>query len=128
MIKKDKKKLTGKQAKLLKLISVNVGREVPMSMKDMLRTAGYKESTVEQQSGILAGVGGKEHQLLKDMVNIRARMVARVAKLTGKAGYKNSVDATEKFTKVIQLLSGRATEIFQLTDEEQADLDSALKS
>lgn len=119
---------TPKQRKLLKLIMENVGKTgKALPMTKILKMAGYSDGVSHNQN-VLAGIGGKDNVLLKDMIATREKMVKRAQALAGKAGFRNLVEAIEKYTKVIQLLSGRPTEVFSLTSEEQDDLDRALKA
>jgi hypothetical protein len=124
---------TGKQKKLLKLISENIGLEKPKTLYEMFLEAGYEKSTAHQQTGILAGIRDKVEPIVQAMVDHREKVMVQLAKKLPKAKYHNLIEALDKLTKNIQLLSGNPTDrtnnvitgLENLTDEQ---LDEFIKA
>ncbi len=124
--KKRKKNPTAKQKRLAKLISENVGSEHPLTMYEMMRRAGYTESTARKQIGIVDsdGLQVELKPVIDELIEHRRSILKRMRRTLGRAKYRDAVDGLDKVTKNIELLSGRATErIYNLTDEERADVD-----
>lgn len=133
MPKKNQPTDTEKQKKLLKLISENIGISgSTKSMYQMMLEAGYSESTAKQQSGILAGIQDKLDPIVQAMIDHREKVLEQMKEKLPKAQYHNLIEALDKLTKNIQLLSGKATErpnnvitgLENLTDEQ---LDEFIK-
>lgn len=124
---------TQKQKKLLKLISENVGLAKPKTLYEMFLEAGYEESTAKQQSGILAGIQDKLEPIVKKMIAHRDKVIDQLAKKLPSAKYHNLIEALDKLTKNIQLLSGKPTErpnnvITGLENLSDDQLDDFIKS
>jgi phage terminase small subunit len=131
MPKKERAKETEKQKKLLKLISENIGISgSTKSMYQMMIEAGYSESSAHQQSTILVGIKDKLDPIVQAMTDHREKVLEQMAKKLPKAHYHNLIEALDKLTKNIQLLSGKATErpnnvitgLENLTDEQLDEL------
>ena len=111
--KKDKKrkKLNTRQKKLVRIISDNISnRGFTKSMTQMLKEAGYEESTARQQAEVLSRIEDELDPLITSLEKERNRALKQLTKKITKAKYRDLVDAIDKFTKVIQLLSGKPTE------------------
>lgn len=102
--------LTGKQKKLIDIMTRNIGNENPQSMYDMMLEAGYAPNTAKQQSGILGGLEGRIDPIVEKMVKLREKAMDRAAQTVSKAKYKDAVKSVDYLTKNIQLLSGKETE------------------
>jgi|ERR1019366_7347891 hypothetical protein len=102
--------LTEKQKKLLKLISENLGLEKPKTLYQMFLDAGYEDSTAKQQSSIIVGLQDKIDPMVEAMEAHRRKVIEQLSKKLPQAKYHNLIEALDKLTKNIQLLSGRATD------------------
>lgn len=101
---------TEKQKKLVLLISENLGLAKPKTMMQMMLEAGYEESVARQQSSILVGIREDLDPIVQRLIEHRERVMDQLTKKLSQAKYHNLVDAMDKLTKAIQLLSGKATE------------------
>jgi hypothetical protein len=125
-----RKILTGKQKKLLKLLSENIGLERPKTLIDLFREAGYAESVAHQQSTVLAGIRDKVDPIVQSLVDHREKVIKQLAKKLPSARYNNLIEAVDKLTKNIQLLSGKPTDrpntlitgLENLTDDQLDDI------
>jgi hypothetical protein len=104
------KRQTDKQAKLVKLISENVGLAKPKTLLEMMLEAGYEESTARQQSGILNGIQDQLDPIVQKLEAHRLKVIDRLAKKLDAATYRDLTDSLDKLTKNIQLLRGKPTE------------------
>ena len=123
---------TEKKKKLIKLISENIGKKRPLTMKAMMLEAGYAKSTAEQQSLILLGVKADP-----EMIDVVARMIAirdRALKALEERKLDKKTEITDlrllisDFNKNIELLSGRPTgrEVYELDEKDRKLLDRIL--
>jgi len=103
------KRTTGKQAKLLKLITENFGKEKPLSMYEMMLLSGFSEESARQQSNVLAGIQEELQPIVKRLETQRDEAVKALALRLPRASYRDLIDAVDKLTKNIQLLSGGKT-------------------
>ena len=114
--KKKGKKMNVRQKKLIRIISDNLGTKgFTKSMVQMMKEAGYEESTANQQSEVLSRVSEELQPIVSMLEKERDRALKQLTKKITKAKYRDLVDAIDKFTKVIQLLSGKPTERFGLS-------------
>lgn len=112
-----KKTKTIKQKKLLRLISVNFGiKGFTKTMHEMMIEAGYKESSARQLSATLVGIKD-ELEIIDPLVNTLNELRKKAVKVLKeskdkfkKASLRDLIDAIDKLTKNIQLLSGRETD------------------
>lgn len=56
------KRRTTKQQKFLRMFSENLGKEKPLSMKELLLRAGYSETSAHQQTNVLLGLEEDIHE------------------------------------------------------------------
>ena len=107
------KKQTIRQKKLIKIFSENFGVLKGKSQKtiyEMMIDAGFSKSTAKQQSTVLAGVKSELQTIADKLIMQRDKALRRLDKTISKAEYKDLVTAIDKFTKNIELLSGRPTD------------------
>ncbi len=129
-IQKKKVRITSKQKKLAKLISVNIGREHPLTMEEMMLKAGYSKSQARRQTGVVDSDGLQQElkPVVDELTEHRKSIIKRMKRTLGKAKYRDAVDGLDKVTKNIELLSGRATDrVYILSDEDKAKI-MALKN
>ena len=98
---------TQRQKKLIKLISENLGNKgKTKTMYKMFLEAGFSETSAKQQSNILSGIKDKVAPIVDRLEKERDNALNQLSKKINKAKYRDLVDAIDKLTKNIQLLSG----------------------
>jgi len=121
MPKKNRKTLTVKQQKLIKLLSENLSNTgFTKTMTQMMIEAGYSETTARQQTCILSALEDETAPILNKLIEERDRAIEALKGKIGKAKYRDLVDAVDKLIKASQLLRGKPTGIVsinQLLDE-----------
>ena len=111
------RKPTPKQDKLINIMVDNaLQKNKTKTKRKMLLEAGYTKPTTTKPSEILdsqtiqAELQKRTAITIKSFEKARADAVALMPKKIIKAPYNHLVNATDIFTKNIQLLSGKATE------------------
>lgn len=120
MANKKKKTNTERQKKLIKLISDNFGStKTTKTMYEMFLEAGFEESTARQQTEILSRIKDRLEPVVQKMTDHREKVFKQMDKKLPKAKYNHCIEAFDKLTKNIQLLSGGATsrEEIEIDDE-----------
>lgn len=81
------------------------------SVGSAMRKAGYSPKTAKNPKKLTETKAFKETVLpiVEALEKERDRAIKLMAKKIGKAGYRDLVDAADKITKNIQLLSGKET-------------------
>ena len=120
-------KLTGKQSKLIKLISENIGLDDPKTMEEMMLEAGYAPSVAKQQSLILAGIKDDMDDIVKAMEEERTEILKALKVKRPDAQYRDLIAGLDKTTKNIQLLGGKATSRVDVLDTKtQEEIDGLI--
>lgn len=111
------RKLTPKQDKLIDIMVDNaVQKNKTKTKRKMLLESGYTSTSAKNPDLILdssklqAELQKRTAITIKSFEKARADAVALMPKKIKKAPYNHLVNATDIFTKNIQLLSGKATE------------------
>lgn len=123
---------TEKQKKLLDLIKKNLGKiasgESAVSFSEMMRQAGYSESSARQQTNILIGIQTEIDPLLQKIEDARQDALNRLPTAITRAGYRDLVNGFEALTKMYQLLKGKPTQrtAVDINPESKAYLDEIL--
>jgi len=119
MKKKNKKRLTEKQKKLIKLITENLNsRGFTKTMKDILLEAGYSESTARRQQETLNAIKDETEPITNKILEERDAAVKAMKGKRKNAKYRDLVDAVDKLTKAANLLGGKPTEVFKIDDNQ----------
>ena len=116
---------TPQQTKLIKLVLENMGsKRNKKTLGQLLLDAGYSKSISENPYLIFDSETIKEglEPILNSLIKQRQNAIARLSKTISKAKYRDLVDAIDKLTKNIQLLSDEPTEnIKSILSKEQID-------
>lgn len=129
MPKKNSKKHTIKQKKLLKEITENLSSKgFTKSMTKMMLDAGYSQYSASQQANILAGLEEDIDPIINKLIEARTEAINRLPKTVSKAKYRDLVDGIDKMTKNIQLLSGKDTGRvnININDKKKKEIDELL--
>ena len=119
MKKKNKKRLTEKQKKLIKLITENLNsRGFTKTMKDILLEAGYSESTARRQQETLNAIKDETEPITNKILEERDAAVKAMKGKRKNAKYRDLVDAVDKLTKAANLLGGKPTEVLKIDDDQ----------
>ena len=114
------------QRKLIKLISENIRSSKRLTLGELMLKAGYSKSQSLNPNHIFEqpGMQIQMNPIVTALETQRKRAIAMLSKKISKAKYRDLVDGIDKFTKNIELLSGRATERHgSLTEEEKEKID-----
>lgn len=127
------KKVTVIKRKSLTLMQQAVVAQVGKGLKnkgEILRNAGYSVSVSKKPEKVFSNptVIKAVEPILARLERHRDKVLARMEKIYGKAGYTSLSITLAHMNKDIELLSGRPTsrETYQLPDEEQARLRKLL--
>lgn len=108
---KNNKRSLNAQA-VAKEIIATVGKGGKVNKGKIIKKHGYTDSMSRHPEKILETLSAKEiiDPFVGKMVRERDAAINAMTKKRGKANYRDLVDAADKLTKNIQLLSGRETE------------------
>lgn len=117
MTKKKVRRSTPKKKKFLRIVSSNFGTKgFTKTIEEMLIEAGYAKKTARQHSAILVGIKPELEKLnplvkvMKDLRNKAVKVLKESEDKFTKASLRDLIDAIDKLTKNIQLISGKPTE------------------
>lgn len=97
------------------------------SLVQILKDAGYADSTAEQWSNAMAGLAPHLKETVKWMEAHRHKVQERMADTIGRAEYSDLVRAFDTMTYNIQLLGGKPTANIQLSAEDRTRLDNLIE-
>lgn len=109
---------TPQQKKLIKLVLENMGKKkTKKTLGQLLLDAGYSKSISDNPYLIFGSATVQEglEDVVDDLKKQRIKAIARMNATVNKAKYRDAVDALDKITKNIQLLSGGKTEDSHMT-------------
>ena len=108
-----------KQKKAIELLTDQIVNGGTFTIEELLLKAGYAPETARQQAAIMAGIRPHLEPIIEEMRSHRDVVIARMKKKVTKASYADLISSLDKLTKNIQLLSGKATSTFSLSDEDR---------
>lgn len=111
--------ITPKQQKAAQLLAENGRNGKPTRSKGaILKEVGYSDDICKTPNDVTNSIGFKEaaKPFVQELIEQRAKAVARATKTVGQASYSDAIKGIDKLTKNIELLSGRHTERVDITD------------
>lgn len=96
----------------------SVGKGKRPILRNIIKKNGYKQNTADSPKQVTNTKSYKEviDPVVKKLITERNRAIKAMAAKLPKAKYRDLVDAVDKTTKNIQLLTGKATTRFGISD------------
>jgi hypothetical protein len=116
--------ITPQQKRAVELFKKNMLSSGTKSIHDILLEAGYAPETARQHSHAMAGIRPHLADFIQEMEDHRAKVMEAMKTKILSADYADLVRGLDVLTKNIQLLGGKPTANFALTDERRAELDA----
>jgi hypothetical protein len=117
---------TVKQQKAINGFLAVLAGDTTKTVTQIMRDAGYTESTATGWSNVMKGLRPHLQPHLDWLEMHRAQIMARMDEKIGTADYGELVRALDTVTKNHQLLGGKATQRFDLPDEDRRRIEGML--
>jgi hypothetical protein len=116
--------ITPQQKRAVELFKQNILAGGTKSFQDILLEAGYSEETARQQVNVMAGIKPHLQDFITEMEEHRKVVIEKMKTRIDSASYSDLVTSLDKLTKNIQLLGGKPTGNFVLTEERRKELEA----